>query len=216
MSVGHPASALTYYLMLEEDLEKYNVWDAKKEYRLPTLENCELFGNFMIVLTLSSMLLEEGRDDEAISVLSPPVESDDPDSKSDPRKLRHHSGKIKLKLSQIYKSKGLVEAFVDVLFPVIHETLLVEQNQRKARSRPRLTGSVLSERTEVLKDPNSNRVLLGLPPLASSAALSKAARAKKVLQKEAALKEAKRAEALAAGCDYNSDDSDDETQVRNE
>ncbi|KAL1533405.1 general transcription factor 3C polypeptide 3-like [Salvia divinorum] len=208
MSVGHPASALTYYLMLEEDLEKYNGYLHLK------IARC------CVSLKQREQAIEyykkEGRDDEAISVLSPPVESDDPDSKSDPRKLRHHSGKIKLKLSQIYKSKGLVEAFVDVLFPVIHETLLVEQNQRKARSRPRLTGSVLSERTEVLKDPNSNRVLLGLPPLASSAALSKAARAKKVLQKEAALKEAKRAEALAAGCDYNSDDSDDETQVRNE
>lgn len=34
-----------------------------------------------------------------------------------------------------------------------------------------------------------------------------------MLQKKAALKEAKRAEALAAGCDYNSDDSDDESQV---
>lgn len=44
---------------------------------------------------------------------------------------------------------------------------------------------------------------------------SKAMRAKKVLQKKAALKEAKRAEALAAGFDYNSDDSDDESPVRN-
>lgn len=42
---------------------------------------------------------------------------------------------------------------------------------------------------------------------------SKASRAKKVLQKKAALREAKRAEALAAGCEYNSDDSDEETQV---
>ncbi|KAL1533395.1 general transcription factor 3C polypeptide 3-like isoform X2 [Salvia divinorum] len=225
MSVGHPESALTYYLMLEEDLEKYNGYLHLKiarccvslkqreqaiEYYKKAIR--KLHDSVDARMTLSSMLLEEGRDDEAISVLSPPVESDDPDSKSDPRKLWHHSGKIKLKLSQIYKSKGLFEAFVDVLFPVIHETLLVEQNQRKARSRPRLTGSVLSERTEVLKDPNSDRVLLGLPPLASSAALSKAARAKKVLQKKAALKEAKRAEALAAGCDYNSDDSDDETQ----
>ncbi|XP_047955109.1 general transcription factor 3C polypeptide 3-like isoform X1 [Salvia hispanica] len=225
MSVGHPESALTYYLMLEEDSEKYNGYLHLKiarccvslkqrgqaiEYYKKAIR--KLHDSVDARMTLSSMLLEEGRDDEAISVLSPPVESADPDSKSDPRKLWHHSGKIKLKLSQIYKSKGLVEAFVDVLFPVIHETLLVEQNQRKARSRPRLTGSVLSERTEVLKDPNSDRVLLGLPPLASSAALSKAARAKKVLQKKAALKEAKRAEALAAGCDYNSDDSDDESQ----
>ncbi|KAG6401129.1 hypothetical protein SASPL_137974 [Salvia splendens] len=195
MSVGHPESALTYYLMLEEDSEKYNGYlhlkiarccvslnqrgQAIEYYKKPIRK---LDDSVDARMTLLSMLLEEGRDDEAISVLSPPVES------------------------------GLIEVFVDVLFPVIHETLLVEQNQRKARSRPRLTGSVLSERTEVLKDSNSDRVLLRLPPLASSAALAKAARAKKELQKKAALEEAKRAEALAAGCDYNSDDSDDESQ----
>ncbi|XP_047964509.1 general transcription factor 3C polypeptide 3-like isoform X2 [Salvia hispanica] len=232
MSVGHPESALTYYLLLEEDSEKYDVWDEEKYpgYLHLQIATCyvslkqrgqaieyynkairKLHDSVDARMTLSSMLLEEGRDDEAISVLSPPVESD-PDSKLDTQKLWHHSGKIKLKLSQIYKSKGLVEAFVDVLLPVIRETLLVEQNQRKARSRPRLTGSVLSQRTEVLKDSNSDRVHIGLPPLASSAALSKAARAKKVLQKRAALKEAKQAEALAVGCDYNSDDSDDESQ----
>ncbi|XP_042039082.1 general transcription factor 3C polypeptide 3-like isoform X1 [Salvia splendens] len=233
MSVGHPESALTYYLTLEKDSEKYDAWDEKKnpgDLHLKIATCCvslkqrgqaieyykkairTLHDSVDARMTLSSMLLEEGRDDEAISVLSPPEESADPDSKLDTRKLWHHSGKIKLKVSQIYKSKGLVEAFVDVLFPVIHETLLVEQNQRKARSRPRLTSSVLSERIEVLKDSNSDRVLIGLPPLASSAALSKAARAKKVLQKRAALKEAKQAEALAVGCDYNSDDSDDESQ----
>lgn len=55
----------------------------------------------------------------------------DPRTKLDTRNLGQQSGKIKLKLSQIYKSKGLVEDFVDVLFPIVHETLLVEQNRQK-------------------------------------------------------------------------------------
>lgn len=43
---------------------------------------------------------------------------------------------------------------------------------------------------------------------------SKASRAKKLLQKKEALREEKRAAALAAGIDWKSDDSDDEPPVR--
>lgn len=42
----------------------------------------------------------------------------------------------------------------------------------------------------------------------------KAARARKLLQKKAALKEEKKAAALAAGLDWQSDDSDDEPRVK--
>ncbi|KAH6782823.1 hypothetical protein C2S52_000278 [Perilla frutescens var. hirtella] len=223
VSVRHHDSALKYYLMLEEASDKYNGYRHLKiarcyvslkkdeqaiEYYKKAIQ--KLHDSIDARLMLSYLLVQEGRDDEAISVLSPPVESD-PDTKSNTRNSWQHSGKIKLKLSQIYKSKGLVEAFVDVLFPVIHETLLIEQNRQKVKRRRRLTKSVLSERTEVLNDDQPDRVLRGLRPFASSAALSKASRAKKVLQKKATLKEAKRAEALAAGFDYNSDDSDDES-----
>lgn len=43
------------------------------------------------------------------------------------------NGKIKLKLSQIYKAKGSFEAFVDVIFPVIRETLFLETYQQKVQ-----------------------------------------------------------------------------------
>lgn len=55
----------------------------------------------------------------------------DSHTKSDTSNSWQQSGKIKLKLSQIYKSKGLDEAFVDVLFPIVYDTLLVEQNRQK-------------------------------------------------------------------------------------
>lgn len=42
----------------------------------------------------------------------------------------------------------------------------------------------------------------------------KAARARKLLQKKAALKEEKKAAALAAGLDWQSDESDDEPSVK--
>ncbi|KAH6819727.1 hypothetical protein C2S53_020841, partial [Perilla frutescens var. hirtella] len=224
MSIRHHDSALKYYMIVEEDSEKYDGYlhlkiarcyvSLKKdgqaiEYYKKAVP--KLHDSIDARLLLSSLLLQECRDDEAIYVISPQVGSDS--DKSDTRNLWQHSGKIKLKLSQIYKSKGLIDAFVDVLFPVIHDTLFVKQNRQKVKRRRRLTRSVLSERTEVLNDDQYDRVLHGLWPFASSAALSKASRAKKVLQKKAILKEAERAEALAAGFDYNSDsdDSDDES-----
>ncbi|KAK6138963.1 hypothetical protein DH2020_027295 [Rehmannia glutinosa] len=195
-TVGHYESALKYYMMLEEDMEKYNVRNAKY-----TAETVEKLGDSVDArLTLSSLLLEENRDDEAISVLSPPVESESNlDTKPDAGKLWWRSGKIKLKLSQIYKAKGSFEAFVDALFPVIRETLFLETVKEKVKVRRRLSISVLSQRVKVLDDHQTD---LGL---------SKASRAKKLLQKKTAVREARRAAALAAGIDWNSDDSDNES-----
>lgn len=44
---------------------------------------------------------------------------------------------------------------------------------------------------------------------------SKASRAKKLLQKKAMLKEAKKAAAMAAGLDWKSDNSDEDSPVNN-
>ncbi|KAI3465484.1 hypothetical protein Pfo_022147 [Paulownia fortunei] len=225
MTVGHYDSALKYYMMLEEDAKKYNgylhlkiarCYDSLRkgvqaiEYYYKAVQ--KLDDSIDARLTLSSLLLEEDRDDEAISVLSPPVELETAlDTKSDACKLWWRSGKIKLKLSQIYKAKGSFEAFADVLFPVIRETLFLETVQQKVKARKRLSRSVLSERVKVLDDHQTDNVFHGFRPVASSADLSKAARAKKLLQKKAAAKEAQRAAALAAGIDWKSDDSDDES-----
>ncbi|PIN06623.1 hypothetical protein CDL12_20823 [Handroanthus impetiginosus] len=230
-TVGQYESALKYYMMLEEDANKYNgylhlkisrCYDSLRkkvqaiEYYYKAVE--KLNDSVDARLTLSSLLLEENRDDEAISVLSPPVESESaPDTNSDTCKLWWRSGKIKLKLSRIYKAKGLFEAFADVLFPIIRETLFLETVQQKVKARKRLSRSVLSERVKVLDDHQTDNVFHGFRPVASSADLSRASRAKKLLQKKAAKKEAKRAAALAAGLDWTSDDSNDESpQVRRE
>ncbi|KAG8377210.1 hypothetical protein BUALT_Bualt08G0004500 [Buddleja alternifolia] len=224
-TVGQYEPALKYYMMLEEDADKYNGYlhlkiarcylSLKKrvqaiEYYFTAIQRLDKSADAR--LTLSSLLLEEDRDDEAISVLSPPVESESVlDTKSGTSKLWWRGGKIKLKLAEIHKAKGSFEAFADVLFPVIHETLFLETVQQKVKARKRLSRSVLSERVKVLDDHQTGNVFHGFRPVASSADLSKASRAKRLLQKKNAVKEAKRAAALAAGIDWKSDDSDNES-----
>ncbi|XP_011100078.1 general transcription factor 3C polypeptide 3 isoform X1 [Sesamum indicum] len=225
VNVGQYESALKYYVMLEEDANKYNGYLHLKiarcyasltkraqaiEYYYKAVE--KLNDSVDARLTLSSLLLEEDRDDEAISMLSPPLASEAAlDTESDMSKLWWRNGKIKLKLSQIYKAKGSFEAYADVLFPIIHETLFIETVQQKVKARKRLSRGVLSERVKVLDDHQTDNVFHGFRPVASSADLSKASRAKRLLQKKAAVREAKRAAALAAGIDWKSDDSDDES-----
>ncbi|KAL3830373.1 hypothetical protein ACJIZ3_019175 [Penstemon smallii] len=225
MTVEQYESALKYYMMLEEDGNKYNGYLHLKiarcyvalkkrkqaiEYYFKAIP--KLVHSVDARLTLSSLLLEENRDDEAISVLSPPAESESPfDTKLDTCNLWWRSGKIKLKLSQIYKAQGSLEDFVNILFPVIHETLSIETVRQKVKIKPRLSRNVLSQRMKVLSDHQTDNVFHRFRPVASSADLNKAARAKKLLQKKDAVKEAKRAATLADGIDWTSDDSDDES-----
>ncbi|KAL6992782.1 hypothetical protein U1Q18_010897, partial [Sarracenia purpurea var. burkii] len=83
-------------------------------------------------LTLASLLLEEDREDEAISVLSPPKNTElEHGLNSDNSEPWWLNGKIKLKLCYIYKIKGLTEAFVDTIFPSVRESLLLETLQQK-------------------------------------------------------------------------------------
>ncbi|XP_075484066.1 uncharacterized protein LOC142524154 isoform X3 [Primulina tabacum] len=228
MTVDQYESALKYYMMFEGEGNKYNGYlhlkiarccvSLKKraqaiEYYHKAIQ--KLNDGVDARLTLSSLLLEDGREDEAISVLSPPVEAEStPAPNSDVSKAWWHCGRIKLKLSQIYKAKGSCEAFVDVIFPVIRETLFLESVRRKVKPRKRLSRSVLSERAKVLDDHQTGRVFHRFRPVASSADLSKASRAKKLLRRKDAIKEAKRAAALAAGIDWESDDSDEESPVQ--
>ncbi|CAI9112914.1 OLC1v1013423C1 [Oldenlandia corymbosa var. corymbosa] len=175
----------------------------------------ELENNVDARLALSTLLLEEKKDDEAISVLSPPPKESVSESQSNSSRYNASKpwwldGKIKLKLSQIYKSKGLTEAFVDVIFPVVRETMFIETIQRKFRPRKRLPKSVLSERIKVLGDERTDSVFQGFRPVALPSDLLRASRAKKVLKKKETLREAKRAAALAAGIEWMSDDSEDD------
>ncbi|KZV26794.1 general transcription factor 3C polypeptide 3 [Dorcoceras hygrometricum] len=227
MTVNQYGSALKYYMMLEREGNKYNGYlhlkiarccvSLKKraqavEYYYKAIQ--KLNDGVDARLTLSSLLLEEDRDDEAIAVLSPPVESEStPALDSTVSRPWWHSGRIKLKLSQIYKAKGCCEAFVNVIFPVIRETLFLESVRRKVKPRKRLSRSILSERVKVLDDNQTDGVFHRFRPVASSADLSKASRAKKLLLRKDAIKEAKRSAALAAGIDWESDDSDEESPV---
>ncbi|XP_051148860.1 uncharacterized protein LOC127263720 [Andrographis paniculata] len=219
MTVGEYESALTYYLMIVGDAHKYNgdrhlriarcCVSLKKvaeaiEYYYKAIE--QLDNTIDARLMLSSLLLEVNRDNEAISVLSPPVESA-PEAESNTCNFWWLSGKIKLKLSLIYKAKGLFQDFVDVLFPIVRETLFLETVRKKVKPRKRLSKGVLSERMKILNDQQSDTVFHRFRPVASAADLSKASRAKRLLEKKAAEKEARR----AAGIDWESDDSDDES-----
>ncbi|KAK6157576.1 hypothetical protein DH2020_011824 [Rehmannia glutinosa] len=93
--------------------------------------------------------------------------------------------------------------------------MMLEEDREKynVKVRRRLSTSVLSERVKVLDDHQTGSVFHGFRPVACSAALSKASRAKKLLQKRTALREAQRAASLAAGIDWNSDDSDNESPL---
>ncbi|MFS8001563.1 putative tetratricopeptide-like helical domain superfamily [Helianthus anomalus] len=222
MSVKNHESALKYYLMLEgsaggdkKGLLNLNIGRCYQflsaraqaiDYLYKALE--ELHNDIDARLDLVSLLLEEDKEDEAISVLSPPP----PDSESrtsDRRKPWWTEGKIKLELSYIYRSKGFTKAFVETILPLVRETLF----QRKARIKKRLPKGVLYKRLQVLDEHQTGNVFHGFHPIASSSDLSKAARAKKLLQKRETKREEKRAAALAAGIEWQSDELDDESPL---
>ncbi|KAI3726599.1 hypothetical protein L1987_66397 [Smallanthus sonchifolius] len=225
MSFKNHESALKYYLMLEgsaggnKGLLNLNIGrcyyflSARTQaidYLYKALH--ELEHDIEARLELVSFLLEENNQDEAISVLSPPPDSESRVGQtSDKGKPWWTDGKVKLKLSHIYKSKGLTEAFVETIFPLVRETLFLETIQRKARTKRKLPKSELYRRVQVLNEQPTNDVFQGFRPIASSSELSKATRAKKVLQKREAKREEKRAAALAAGIEWHSDESDDES-----
>lgn len=226
MDHGHCGTALGYYKMLEGDSNENNGYLHLKiaECYLALgkrLQSIEYFHKAIFKLedsvgarlTLSSLLLEENKDDEAVSILSPPKEMDSTlDLASGAAKPWWLNGKIKLKLSQVYKAKGMVQDFVDVIFPVVRETLFLETVQQKVKSRKRLSKRALSERIKVLDEDRTDSVFHGFRPVGSAADLSRASRAKKLLRKKETVKEAKKAAALAAGIEWVSDeDSDDES-----
>ncbi|CAN4098038.1 unnamed protein product [Withania somnifera] len=145
MTLEHYESALKYYMMLEGDdnenkgylhLRIAECYLLLRE-RVQAIEYFykavnELEDSVDARLTLSSILLEDGKDDEAVSVLSAPKDSESSvDSSSSKPKSWWLNSKIKLKLCQIYRAKGSLEACVDVIFPLIRETLFLKSVQPK-------------------------------------------------------------------------------------
>ncbi|XP_044463688.1 general transcription factor 3C polypeptide 3 isoform X2 [Mangifera indica] len=162
-------------------------------------------------LSLASLLLEDGKQDQAITLLSPPKLLDSVDQNLDKSNPWWLNEKIIMKLFQIYRAKGMPEDFIATIFPMVHESLSIEALRRKVRVKRRLPASVVHERAKVLGTPQTDNILCGIRPVAPKSDLVKAVRAKKLLQKRAMLKEEKKALAMAAGVEWHSDDTDDDS-----
>ncbi|CAB4273892.1 unnamed protein product [Prunus armeniaca] len=193
MSLGHYSSAWK----VQEILWFYEA--------VKTLED-----NIETRLTMASILLEEAREDEAILLLSPPKNLDRFEAQTNKSEPWWCNGKLKLKLCYIYIAKGMLKEFVDAIYPLVHESLRIESLQQKVKVKKRHTKSVLLERAKVLDDHQTDNLLCRSRPVAPASDLLKATRAKKLLQNKAKVKEEMRAEAMAAGVDWQSDDSGDD------
>ncbi|KAM7257040.1 hypothetical protein ACFE04_012781 [Oxalis oulophora] len=185
LSLNEKAQAITYFYKA-----------------LQTLKN-----NIDARLTLASLLLEDDEEHEAISLLSPPKDTGITSENHKPWWLDE---RIKMKIYFIYKAKGMPEDFVDSIYPLVRESLHIESLQQKVKVKKRLSKAEILERAKVLDDRQTDNVFSGFRPLAPKHARMKAKRAKKLLMKRATQKEEKKANAIAAGFDWQSDDSDDE------
>ncbi|RCV29632.1 hypothetical protein SEVIR_6G026200v4 [Setaria viridis] len=146
--------------------------------------------NIDIRLTLSSLLIDEGKTDEAVTLLSPPKNQELHSANTpDQHKPWWCDGKVKMKLANIYYNKGNLEDFVDTIFHPILETLNVEYANRKIKPMRKLPNTVLHERVKVLGEPRPDSIFQGLRPIASPGELQKANRAKKLIEKRAASNE---------------------------
>ncbi|KAK9669365.1 hypothetical protein RND81_13G125200 [Saponaria officinalis] len=215
-------SALKYYLMLE-GCSSYNGLVSLK------IANCYLALNEAASaiqffykgaheddidtrLTLASLLAEKNREDEAIKLLSPPQNpelSEDEDGTNSEQWWCNV--KVKLKLSQLYRSRGMLEAFVEVIYPLVHDSLKIDSMHQKVKQRRRLSRSELLERVKVLGDHQTDSVFGHFRRPASKSDLLKATRARrKLLEKRASGKEDKTSAAMDTGLEWESDDSEDE------
>ncbi|KAH9781975.1 general transcription factor 3c polypeptide 3 [Citrus sinensis] len=225
MSLGHSNSALKYYHFLETNAGTDNGYLYLKlaECYLSLKERAHAImffykaldrfeDNIDARLTLASLLLEEAKEEEAITLLSPPKDLDSLDMNSDKSNPWWLNEKIIMKLCHIYRAKGMPEDFVDAIFPLVCESLCVEALRQKVKVKRRLTKGILQQRTKIYNNLPTDSILCGIRPAAPKSELLVAARARKKIQKKEALKEEKKALAKAAGVEWHSDDTDDESQ----
>ncbi|KAI3891495.1 hypothetical protein MKW92_005795 [Papaver armeniacum] len=106
--------------------------------------------------------------------------------------------KVKILLGHIYHSKRMLEDFVEGILLSVRETLFIESLNQKARSKKKLSRSILFERVKLLDNHHTDDVFRGFRPPAALSEVLKVSRAKKSLQKKAALKEERKAAAVAA------------------
>ncbi|GAV70840.1 TPR_1 domain-containing protein/TPR_9 domain-containing protein [Cephalotus follicularis] len=144
MMFEHFDSALKYYHMLEENagvdndgylhlkIARCYVSLKKKAEAVIFFYNAlrTLEDNVDTRLTLASLLLEDCKEDEAISLLSPPENTGSAFGKHNAWWLNK---RIKLKLCHIYKAKGMIEDFVDTIMPLVHLSLEKRSKVCKAK-----------------------------------------------------------------------------------
>ncbi|KAF4397088.1 hypothetical protein G4B88_008934 [Cannabis sativa] len=225
MNLGHYDSALKYYQMLEgtaaSDKGSLHLKIAHCYLSLKNRVQAILFfkkalntleDNIDARLTLASLLLEDSRVAEAILLLSPPSNLDHTVQHSEKSKPWWLHEKVKLKICHIYKEKGMLEEFVNAIYPLVRESLYCcETQKQKVKVKRRLKMRDLHERVKVLDSRGADNLFHGFRPVATNADLLKACRAKKMLQK----KEEEKAKALAAGVEWQSDDdADDESLLQ--
>lgn len=114
--------------------------------------------NIDIRITLSLLLSDEDKTDEAVALLSPPKSSGVEFTKMfdiswcslsllfydvaefqsyntpNQQKPWWHDGKVKMQLAKIYYNKGKLEKFVDTIFLTVLETLNIEHENRKVHT----------------------------------------------------------------------------------
>lgn len=199
-SLGQYEYALKFYSMMEdvavhndgssyvEAAQCYMVMGEKGK-AIPclykALEGME--DNVDVRITLSSLLVDEDKSNEAIKLLSPPenpelLSADIPDH----QKPWWLDGEVKMQLAKLYYNKGIMKEFVETIFLPILETLDIEYANRRVKVHRKLTNDVLQERTKVLGEARQDSVFQGCRPIASTAELVKANRAKRLLEKRAA------------------------------
>lgn len=159
-----------------------------------------LEGHIDARVTLASLLIEEGKEDEAITLLSPPENAKPSDSNSSEPRPWWLDAKIKLKLCDIYRTKMMPEEFIDTILSTVRESLFIETTQQKVKARKRLSTKVLIERAKLLDDEPKDDIFGGFRPLASSLERLRASRAKKMLEKRA----------MAGNDDHHSSQSDND------
>ncbi|XVE89357.1 hypothetical protein DITRI_Ditri19aG0195700 [Diplodiscus trichospermus] len=226
LTLGHASSALKYYYMLEnggvDDDHLHlkiahcylSLGDRIQAIKFFQKALLRLENNVDARLNLASVLIEDSKEDEAISLLSPPKNTDlqNIDQNFDASKPWWHNEKIKLKLCNIYRAKGMIEDFVNTILPLVRESLYIESLRLKIKVKKRLTESDLFQRVRKVDDQQTDGVFCGSRPIVTAADRLKASRARKLLQKKAALKEEKKAAAIAAGLEWHSDDTNDESE----
>ncbi|KAG8089649.1 hypothetical protein GUJ93_ZPchr0011g28392 [Zizania palustris] len=199
--LGQYEYAIKFYLMIEDvalhnDGSSYvkvaqcymTIGEKRKAipYFYKALQRME--DNIDVRITLSSLLVNEDKIDEAIVLLSPPENSKSL-SATDQPKCWWFDGKVKMHLAKLYYNKGMLEDFVGTILIPILETLNIEHANRKVRKTKKLPNNVLYERAKVLTEQRPESVFQGLRPIVSPAELQKANRAKKLLEKRAASNE---------------------------